>query len=64
MERTTVVRMRKTGMLALAKTLESIEQQRLPVAITRLNIRRRGGEKDSYDVELGVSAFDRSEGTK
>jgi general secretion pathway protein M len=58
-ERGTVVRLKKSGMLQLAKTLEQIEQQRLPVAISQLNIRRRGGEKDSYDVELGVSAYDR-----
>ena len=61
-ERTTVVRLRKAGMLALGKTLESLEQQHMPVAITRLNIRRRGGEHDSYDVELGISAFDRDPG--
>lgn len=61
-ERTTVVRFRKAGMLALARTLESLETQRMPVAVTRLNVRKRGGERDSYDVELGVSAFDRSEG--
>ena len=61
-ERTTVVRLRKAGMLALGKTLESLEQQHMPVAITRLNIRRRGGEHDSYDVELGLSAFDREAG--
>jgi general secretion pathway protein M len=60
-ERGTVVRLKKTGMLQLAKTLEQIEQQRMPVAISQLNIRRRGGEKDSYDVELGVSAYDRTE---
>jgi general secretion pathway protein M len=60
-ERSTVVRLRKTSMLQLAKTLEQIEQQHMPVAITRLNVRRRGGETDSYDVELGVSAFDRNE---
>lgn len=60
-ERNTVVRMRKASMLQLAKMLEMIEQQHLPIAITRLNVRRRGGETDSYDVELGVSAFDRSE---
>src|SRR6185436_3686839 len=49
-ERGTVVRLKKTGMLQLAKTLEQIEQQRMPLAISQLNIRRRGGEKDSYDV--------------
>ena len=63
-ERTTVIRLRKAGMLQLAKMLEQLEQQRLPISVSRLNIRRRGGERDSYDVELGVSAFDRSETTK
>lgn len=60
-ERSTVVKMRKASMLQVAKMLEEIEQQHVPVAITRLNVRRRGGENDSYDIELGVSAFDRSE---
>ena len=63
-ERTTVGRLRKTTMLQLAKMLEQLEQQRMPISVSRLNIRRRGGEHDSYDVELGVSAFDRSETTK
>jgi len=63
-ERNTVVRLRKSGMLAIARVLEQIEQQHMPVAITRLNVRRRGGERDSYDVELGVSAFDRAETVK
>ena len=60
-ERTTVGRLRKTTMLQLAKMLEQIEQLHMPISVSRLNIRRRGGEHDSYDVELGVSAFDRSE---
>ena len=63
-ERTTVGRVRKTTMLQLAKMLEQIEQLHMPVYVSRLNIRRRGGERDSYDVELGVSAFDRSEPAK
>jgi general secretion pathway protein M len=63
-ERTTVGRLRKTTMLQLAKMLEQIELLHMPISVSRLNIRRRGGEHDSYDVELGVSAFDRSEPTK
>jgi general secretion pathway protein M len=31
------------------------------VAVSRLNIRKRAGEPDSYDVEVGVSAYDRTE---
>lgn len=58
-ERSTVVRLRKTTMLQLAKMLETLEQQNMPLSIGRLNIRKRGGEHDSYDVEIGLSAFDR-----
>lgn len=59
-ERTTTIHLRKAGLLAISKFMESIEQSNTPVAITRLNIRRRMGEQDSYDVELGVSAYDRT----
>jgi general secretion pathway protein M len=58
-ERMTVVKMHRVGMLALAKTLEKIEQSGHPVVISKLNIKPRSGEPDSYEVELGVSAFDR-----
>jgi hypothetical protein len=64
MERSTVIRMRKVGMLPLAKMLEELEQQHMPISISRFNIRRRGGERDSYDIELGLSAFDRTETPK
>ena len=30
-----------------------------PVKITQINVRKRGSEPDSYDVDLVVSAFDR-----
>jgi general secretion pathway protein M len=58
-ERSTKVRIHKVGMRALAETLEKIEQSGYPVAVTRLNIKPRIGEPDSYEVELVVSAFDR-----
>lgn len=58
-ERITVVKLHKVGMLNLIKMLEKIEQSGHPVAISRLNIRPRSGEPDSYEVELGVSAYDR-----
>jgi general secretion pathway protein M len=48
-------------MLPLAKFVESIEMSGYPVAVTRLNIRKRSGEADSYDVEFGVSSYDRTE---
>lgn len=58
-ERLTVVKMHKVGMLGVAKTLEKIETSGHPVSVTRLNIKPRANEPDSYEVELGVSAYDR-----
>jgi general secretion pathway protein M len=60
-ERHTVIHFKKAGMLSIARFLEGIERSGHPVAVSRLNIRKRSGEPDSYDVEVGVSAFDRNE---
>ena len=58
-ERTTVVKLRNVGLVALAKTLEKIELGGHPVAITLLHVKTRSEGPDAYDVDLGVSAFDR-----
>ena len=58
-ERVTVVKLHKASMLPIAKMLEKIEQSGHPVSITRLNIKPRANEPDSFEVELGVSAYDR-----
>jgi general secretion pathway protein M len=58
-ERMTVIKMHKIGMLPLSKMIEKIEQSGYPVSVSRLSIKPRGGEPDSYEVEMGVSAFDR-----
>jgi general secretion pathway protein M len=60
-EHGTNVHLKKTGMLPLARFLEAIEKSGYPVAMTRLNVRKRNGENDSYDVDVGVSSYDRSE---
>jgi general secretion pathway protein M len=60
-EHGTNIHLKKTGMLALAKFLEALEKSGYPVAVTRLGIRKRTGEPDSYDVEIGVSSYDRNE---
>jgi general secretion pathway protein M len=60
-ERGTTVRLRRVNGFPLMKLLERIEQSGYPVAISRLSLRKRSGEKDSYDIELGVSAYDRSD---
>lgn len=60
-ERHTVIRLKNTGMGPIAKFLEAIEKSEYPVSVTRLNIRKRAGEADSYGpVEIGVSAYDRN----
>lgn len=63
LERNTVIHLKKSGMAAIAKFLESMEKSGYPIEVSRLNIRKRSGEPDSYDVEVGVSAFDRNEPT-
>jgi general secretion pathway protein M len=60
-EHGTNIHLRKTGLQALSRFLESIEKSGFPVVVSRLNIRKRTGEPDSYDVEVGVASYDRSE---
>ena len=61
LEHGTNVHLKKTGMLPLARFLEAIERSGYPLAVTRLNIRKRSGENDAYDVEVGVASYDRLE---
>lgn len=58
-ERATKIVLHKVGMLSLVKFMEKIAQSGHPVAVTRLDVRKRATEPDSYDVEMIVSAFDR-----
>lgn len=60
-EHGTNVHLKRTGMLALAEFLQSLEKSGYPIAVTHLNIRKRSGENDSYDVEVGVSSYDRTD---
>ena len=58
-ERSTKITLRKVGLLKLVKFLEKVEQAGYPVRISQFDIRKRGSEPDSYDVDLVESAFDR-----
>jgi general secretion pathway protein M len=60
-EHGTSIHLKKTGLLGLSKFLESIEQSGFPITVSRLGVRKRSAEPDSYDVEVGVSSYDRSE---
>lgn len=62
-ERSTKIVLRKVGMLNLVNFMEKIEQSGHPVTISRINIRKRGTEPDSFDVEMIVSAYDRKADT-
>ena len=60
-EHGTNIHLKKTGMLPVAHFLEALEKSGFPLDVSRLNIRKRSGENDSYDVEVGVASFDRAE---
>jgi general secretion pathway protein M len=62
-ERLTTIHLKKAGMLPISKFLESVEQSGYPVMVSQIDLRKRAGEPDSYDVETTISAFDRIEGT-
>lgn len=58
-ERFTVVKMHKIGMKSFVDMLQQIETSGHPVAVTRLDIKPRPNEPDQYEIELGISAYDR-----
>jgi general secretion pathway protein M len=58
-EHLSVLKMRKVGLFGLAKMMEKIARGGYPVAITKMNLKPRAGEPDSYDVEMSVSSFER-----
>jgi general secretion pathway protein M len=60
-ERDTIIHLKKAGLGPISRFLESVEKSGYPVAIARLDLRKRSGEPDSYDVEIGVSSYDRVE---
>jgi type II secretion system (T2SS) protein M len=57
-ERSVEIRLRKIGLQPLTEFMVDVENAPYPVAITKLHVRRRVGETDSYDVELVVSTYD------
>ena len=58
-EKSTKIVLRRVGMKNLVLFMEKVEQTGHPVSLSTLNIRKRGTELDSYDVEMVVSAFER-----
>jgi hypothetical protein len=58
-ERPTAISFRKVGLVSLVKFMERVAGGTEPIAITKLNVRKRGVEPDSYDVQMTVSAYHR-----
>ncbi len=60
-ERATKMTLRRTGLASFAKFLEKVAQTGHPIVVSRLNIRKRLAEPDSFDIEVVLSAYDRKE---
>jgi general secretion pathway protein M len=60
-EHGTNIHLKKTGMLPVVHFVEAIEKSGFPLSITRLEIRKRSGENDSFDIGVGVSSYERAE---
>jgi hypothetical protein len=58
-ERPTAISFRKVGLLELVKFMERVSGGSEPIGITKLNVRKRGAEPNSYDVQMTVSAYHR-----
>jgi len=63
-ERSQRLQLRKVGLANLARFMESVEKSQHPIVFSRLDIRKRLSELDSYDVEIVASAYDRKEAPK
>ncbi len=63
-ERATDISMKRVPMRPLVLFMEEIARASFPVSITKLTIRQRGAETDSWDVSMTVSAFHRIEPKK
>jgi len=60
-ERHTVVHLKNSGLGPVVRFLEILEKSEFPISVTRLNIRKRSGDPDSYGpIEVGISAYDRN----
>ena len=63
-ERATDISMKRVAMRPLVLFMEEIARANFPVSISRMTIRKRAAEPDSWDVSMTVSAFHRVEPKK
>lgn len=63
-EHVQVVRLSRVSMLGIAKMLERLERGDYPLSINKLNIKPRAGQPDEFDVEIGISTYERKPDAK
>jgi general secretion pathway protein M len=56
-ERSSEIRMRKIGLRPLVDFMTHVENSGYPMAVTKLHVRKRYNENDSYDIEMTVSTY-------
>jgi general secretion pathway protein M len=60
-ERSMRLSLKRVGMLALTNFMERLTTSGHPIIVSKLEIKKRDGTPDSYDVTLDVSAYVREE---
>lgn len=63
-ERSTDITLKKVGMRKLVLFMEKIAKAPHPISVTRLNIKKRGTETDSWDAAMTITAYHRLEQEK
>lgn len=53
------IRLRKIGLDTLVKFMVNIknENRKFPIAVTKMNIKKRSGEPNSFDIQMTVSTY-------
>ncbi len=62
LEHSVELSMREIGLVNLTKFMEEVEknERRFPIAITKLEIRKRKRTQDSYDVKMVIATYEKT----
>ncbi len=57
------IRLKKIGLDTLVKLMVKIknQNQKFPIAMTKINIKKRHGEPNSYDIEMTVASYSKKQ---
>ena len=60
------IRLKKIGLDTLVKLMVKIKNQnrKFPIAMTKINIKKRHGEPNSYDIQMTVASFSKKQAKK